>query len=95
MNVQFVMTVVDAFTVTGRGIVVWPAVPISRFDGCMLPRSVELRFADGTMKSVAAEFSIPRVTPPPPEYRLFCFLPDQIKASVPAGTEVWADFEPA
>ena len=94
MNVQFVMTVVDAFTITGRGIVVLPGVPISCFDGYMLPRLVELRFANGTMKLVAAGFSIPRVTSLSLEYQFFCFLPNQIKESVPIGTEVWASFEP-
>lgn len=94
MHTELILTVTDSFTVAKRGIVVMPAIPISRFGDAMIPRLVELRFADGSAKHVAAGFSIPRVTPPPSEHQFLCYLPSQTKEAVPVGTQIWASLEP-
>jgi hypothetical protein len=89
--VQLVLTVTESFSLAKRGVLILPTVPLSRFAKIKIPRLVELRSPDGSVKVVAASFTIPRVTPPPTEHKFLCMLPSQDLASVPVGTEVWAE----
>ena len=95
MDAELILTVEDSFTIAKRGIVVMPAIPISRFGDVTIPHLVELRFSNGAFKRVAAEFSIPRVTPPPPEHQFLCFLPSQTKKTVPVETQIWINVNPS
>jgi hypothetical protein len=90
---QFVLKVEETFGIKGRGVIVSPWLPLSFFDGKILPRQVELRLPDGATKLVAAMFTIPRQSPPPKETTFVCMLSKIEKSSVPIGTEVWADIE--
>lgn len=90
---ELVLTVSEALDIAKRGVLVLPSVPLSRFAGFLLPRLIEIRLPNGSTKSVAAHFSIPRVSPPPKEISFLCMLPSQQAASVPIGTEIWAALE--
>lgn len=91
---QRVLIAEDSFTVAMTGVIVLPPVRFEFFTGSLLPRLVELRFPDGSAVKAAAHFSIPRRTPPTTEYEFVCQLPN-LKRAVPAGTEIWAELEPA
>jgi DNA-binding transcriptional LysR family regulator len=81
------LVVADAFVAKGAGIVVMP-----RFTAAAPPKgrfTVELRFADGTIREVAAEVDVAHMRGPLPPfamYRLHGLTPEE----VPAGTEIWS-----
>jgi hypothetical protein len=90
---QRVLKIEEVFRVGKRGVLVLPYVPLSFFEGKRLPQLVELRLPDGSIKSVAAHFGIPRRSPQPAEYEFVCQLPNIEASSVPIGAEIWAVLE--
>ncbi|MBU2714350.1 hypothetical protein [Zooshikella harenae] len=87
-----VLIVEQVFGIGKRGVLVSPWLPLSVFEGKMLPTQVQLKTPDGKTLTKAAHFSIPRQSPPPKEYVLGCFIKNIIKEECPIGTEVWAEF---
>lgn len=89
---HFLLTVQEAFTLRGRGILVYPPVPFDQ----MLPERrhqpirfrVELRRPDGTVDPVEAWFTIPTSMPPDLE-GYDCLLRNVQKSDAPKGTEIW------
>ena len=88
---QFVLKVEDTFSIAKRGVLLSPWLPLNFFDGKKLPELVELRLPDGSRKEVGATFTIPCQSPQPKECTIVCILPNIEKASVPIGSEVWAE----
>ena len=86
------LTVAEVYTVKGQGLFVMPSVLLAEFRGKSFPKTVELRFKDGTRKQVGARFESMRevVQPPPGQLKVVCWLSDITKANLPCGTEVWA-----
>jgi hypothetical protein len=81
------LVVEDAFVAKGPGVLVMP-----RFTTTSPPKgkmAVELRFGDGTVRSIQAEVDVAHMRGPLPPfamYRLHGVTPDE----VPAGTEIWS-----
>lgn len=90
-----VLIVEEVFSIGKRGILVSPWLPLSAFNGKVLPSQIELRFSDGSTKTKAAEFNIPRHSPQPEEYSLVCYIKNILKEECPIGTEVWANLNNA
>ena len=87
---QKLLLVKEVFSIGKRGILVYPWLPASFFEGSMLPIQVELRYVDGKTKIKAANFSILRRSSPPEEYHFGCFIKNILKTECPIGTEIWA-----
>ncbi len=91
VSMERVLVVKEVFGIGKRGVIVSPWLPLSAFEGKMLPTQVQLRTPDGMQMTKAAHFSIPRQTPPPKEYVLGCFIKNIVKEECPVGTEVWVE----
>jgi hypothetical protein len=94
-HMERLLTVTEVIHVEKRGVLVLPQIPLKLLDGKLLPRMAELRRPDGSTVQVAVHLDIPRVTPPPAEIAFLCQIPNATVASVPAGTEVWAELLPS
>ena len=90
-----VLVIEEVFSVGKRGVMVLPSLPLSSFEGKVLPVQVELRFPGGTVKTKAAHFGIPRVSPPPKEHALVCCIKNISKSECPVGTEIWGNIDEA
>lgn len=84
----FLCTVEDTFLVTGRGLIIAPAFPVStyRFEANQQVRVVR---PNGETFEGRAFFQIPFQSPPARELSFLCALPDVEKDSVPVGSEIW------
>jgi len=91
---EHLLTVAEAIGVAKRGALLLPPIPVKALDHKLLPRTAELRRPDGSTVGVTIHLDIPRVNPPPAELAFLCHLPNIVAASVPVGTEVWAELVP-
>ena len=84
------LTVEDAFDITGRGLIIVPGPLESSYPG---PREVTVRLMlpNGDEKSASMRLEHFFGTPPPMERRFACILMGMAKADVPVGTEVWIE----
>jgi hypothetical protein len=82
------LTVEETFLVSGRGLILWPAPALEEVRG---PGDiqVELRFADGAVRTATLSVWHEFFTPPPKVRRWSCVFPAFSKADVPVGTELW------
>jgi hypothetical protein len=93
---KLLLTVEQTFTVTGRGVIVAPEVPLDQALET-LPSIATLKRPNGTTVSTKVTFHIPHLQVRSVELALeilkephyTCFLRDIDEASVPIGTEVW------
>lgn len=82
-DLELMFTVSEAYTITGRGLVV---VSAQKYLWAFVPKSVVLKTPNGTILKSAA---FPEFLCPNPSGVLAVGLPDLSKDQVPPGTEVW------
>ena len=89
---KHLLTVEDAFNISGWGLLVVPGLLVSVYDG---PRSlrVTLRRPGGAEKSAILTLRHHFLNPPPKEHRWGCCLTEAEISDVPAGTQIWMDEE--
>ncbi|QYO67524.1 hypothetical protein [Leptolyngbya sp. 7M] len=95
---KLLLTVEQAFTLTGRGVIVAPEIPVDQAPAT-LPSSVTLKRPDGTTVTTKAAFHIAHIQTRSVEHTLeilrnpcyTCLLKDIDEAAVPVGTEIWID----
>lgn len=95
---KLLLTVEQAFTLTGRGVIVAPEIPVDQAP-VTLPSSVTLKRRGGTTVTTKATFHIAHRQTRSVEHtleilrnpRYTCLLKDIDKAAVPVGTEIWIE----
>ena len=86
------LTVVDAFLIEGRGVLVMPT--ITDYSG-PTSFSVVLRKPNGEESSAQAHLDISRFNSAREPYPFACSLAGLSKQDVPIGTEIWISHESA
>jgi hypothetical protein len=88
MHEFLLCSVEDTFLITGRGLVIAPAFPVSayRFEAHQRVRVVR---PDGEQFECRAHFQIPFQSPRAKVLSFLCALLDVSKEDVPIGSEVW------
>jgi hypothetical protein len=82
------LTIEEAFYISGRGVIVTPGIPIDDYSGPQ-SQTVILQRPDGAETTANATFDMPLVNPPPPLPYFVCVLVGLTKEDVPNGTEIW------
>ena len=87
---RHLLTVEDAFDITGRGLLVVPGPLVSEYVG---PRrlSVTLKPPGGGQKAAILTLEHVFLTPPPREQRWGCRHSEVVKSDVPVGTQIWTE----
>lgn len=78
----------EVFDVTGRGIILVPGFPVSKYK---FDREYDalIKDASGATKECKAKFTVPFQSPPPKEVCYHCHLSGIKKAEIPIGSELW------
>ena len=84
---RLLVTVVETFLITGRGLIVAPFLPES--EARSRPFEVELRRPDGSRRVAQAFAQVPFITPPSKVREAHLALLEVTNEDVPIGTEVW------
>lgn len=90
---ELLFKIEEVLNVSGRGVILTPWLPISRFEGKIFPSEVTLKTSTGISIKYGAQFDIPRMSPPPKEYLVMCILKGASKDELEIGSEVWAEIE--
>jgi hypothetical protein len=87
---KMLLTVEDAFEVSGRRLILVPGPLEAEYEG---PRQfpVILKPPSGVQRSATLTLEHLFQSPPPKEYRWACLLRGVTKADAPPGTQVWVE----
>ena len=85
------LTIEEAFSITGRGLIVLPEIPVHIFEDKTLPTTVTLKYKNGSEEIVEASFHIPRISSSDLKKEIFywCMLQAKQKEDISIGTELW------
>ncbi len=88
---KLLLVVEDAFTVSGRGLIVFPFLTLEVIGNKKIehyqPIAVRLIHRDGTQDETEAKLGFEHFNPG--GYHLFCIFPNATKEQIPIGTEIW------